>query len=127
MFYEQFSILCNEIGTTPTNFTTNVLKLSSSKVTAWKNGSIPKYDVLKEIADYFHVTIGELFDGRRNVSIENTITTGDIQGDHNANINSHDSNNEYEKEISSILSGLTVREKTELMTMIYKFSDEHKK
>lgn len=65
MFYEQLEILCKEIGTTPTNFTVNVLKLSSSKVTAWKGGSIPKYEILQQIAKYFHVTIGELFDGKR--------------------------------------------------------------
>lgn len=68
MFYEQLEILCREIGTTPTNFTVNVLKLSSSKVTAWKGGSIPKYEILQQIAKYFHVTIGELFDGKRKSS-----------------------------------------------------------
>ncbi len=68
MFYEQLEILCKEIGTTPTNFTVNVLKLSSSKVTAWKGGSIPKYEILQQIAKYFHVTIGELFDGKRKSS-----------------------------------------------------------
>lgn len=68
MFYEQFEILCKEMGTTPTNFTVNVLKLSSSKVTAWKGGSIPKYEILQQIAKYFHVTIGELFDGKRKNS-----------------------------------------------------------
>jgi len=34
---------------------------------------------------------------------------------------------EMQKEISSILSGLTFRERTELMTLIYQFADEHKK
>ena len=33
---------------------------------------------------------------------------------------------EMQNEISSILSGLTFRERTELMTMIYQFADEHK-
>ena len=68
MFYEQLEILCKENGTTPTNFTVNILKLSSSKVTAWKGGSIPKYEILKQISNYFHVTIGELFDGKRKSS-----------------------------------------------------------
>ena len=63
MLYDNINALCNGIGTTPTKFTTEVLKLSSSKVTAWKNGSIPKYEVLQAIADYFHVSIGFLFDG----------------------------------------------------------------
>lgn len=63
MFFEQFENLCRENGTTPTKFTTDVLKLSSSKVTAWKKGSIPKYEILQLIADKFNVTVGFLFDG----------------------------------------------------------------
>lgn len=63
MFYEQFEILCKKNGTTPTEFTTKILKLSSSKVTAWKNGSIPKYRILELISQYFGVTVGFLFDG----------------------------------------------------------------
>ena len=63
MFYKQFDALCKEHGTTPTKFVTTELKLSSSKITAWKNGSIPKYEILKAIADYFQVTVGYLFDG----------------------------------------------------------------
>ena len=63
MFYEQFERLCNKNGTTPTEFTTKILQLSSSKVTAWKNGSIPKYGILDSISKYFGVTIGYLFDG----------------------------------------------------------------
>lgn len=69
MLYDNINALCAEIGTTPTKFTTEVLKLSSSKVTAWKNGSIPKYEVLQAIADYFHVTIGYLFDGGEKSSL----------------------------------------------------------
>lgn len=64
MWYEQFDRLCDEKGTTPTAFVTNVLGLSSSKVTAWKQGSIPKIEILQQIADYFQVTVGFLFDGK---------------------------------------------------------------
>jgi transcriptional regulator with XRE-family HTH domain len=46
-----------------TKFVTEQLKLSSSKVTAWKSGAIPKYEILQQIADFFGVTIGYLFDG----------------------------------------------------------------
>ena len=63
MFYDNFNKLCRKIGTTPTAFTKDVLNLSSSKVTAWKNGSIPKYEILQQIADVFDVSVGELFDG----------------------------------------------------------------
>ena len=68
MFFEQFNNLCNEHNTTPTKFVTQILSLSSSKVTAWKNGSIPKYGILKQIADYFHVSVGFLFDGEEKES-----------------------------------------------------------
>lgn len=67
MWFEQFNRLCAENGTTPTAFVINVLGLSSSKVTAWKQGSIPKIEILQQIADYFQVTVGFLFDGKENL------------------------------------------------------------
>lgn len=69
MWYKQLEQLCSEINTTPTAFVTKELNLSSSKVTAWKNGSIPKFEILKQIADYFHITVGYLFDGKEKSSI----------------------------------------------------------
>ena len=63
MFFEQFNKLCINENTTPTKFVTEILHLSSSKVTAWKNGSIPKYEILDLIANHFNVTVGYLFDG----------------------------------------------------------------
>lgn len=77
MFYDQFDILCKKNNTTPTEFTTKILKLSSSKVTAWKNGSIPKYGILKSIADYFNVTVGYLFDGELQKNAPTDIGEGD--------------------------------------------------
>ena len=71
MLYDNFAKLCADVGLTPTKFTTDILKLSSSKVTAWKSGSIPKYEILQAIADYFGVTIGYLFDGGNKVPVEN--------------------------------------------------------
>lgn len=68
MFFDQFTKFCEEKGTTPTKFVTNILHLSSSKVTAWKNGSIPKYEILNSIAKYFNVSVGTLFDGKENCS-----------------------------------------------------------
>lgn len=66
MFFDQLMNLCKEKNTTPTKFVTEVLHLSSSKVTAWKSGSIPKYEILNAIANYFDVSVGTLFDGRKN-------------------------------------------------------------
>ena len=68
MFYDNFNRLCATIGTSPTAFTRDVLGLSTSKVTAWKNGSIPKYEILQQIADVFNVSVGELFDGENKIA-----------------------------------------------------------
>lgn len=61
MFYNQLEKICKQNNTTPTAFITGKLGLSSSKITAWKNGSIPKYGILKEIANYFRIPISYLF------------------------------------------------------------------
>ena len=81
---------------------------------------------LAKIADKLNCSVDYLL-GRDNYSNNgNSINTGDINGSHNATITTASQNSEIEKEISSILSELTVREKTELMTLIYKFLDEKK-
>ena len=71
MFFDHFNTLCIKANMSPTQFVTEILHLSSSKVTAWKNGSIPKYGILNEIASYFNVSIGYLFDGERDQSSNN--------------------------------------------------------
>lgn len=68
MWFKQLENLCTAYNTTPTAFVKKELSLSSSKVTAWKNGSIPKFEILKQIADYFNVTVGYLFDGKEQNS-----------------------------------------------------------
>lgn len=66
MFFEQLDRLCKENDTTPTEFVRDTLRLSTSKVTAWKNGSLPKYEILLLIAKHFNVSVGYLFDGETN-------------------------------------------------------------
>ncbi len=61
----------------------------------------------------------------------NSILTGNITGDNNANMNINTSKeiikDETESEIYSILSDLSLRDRFELLTIIYKFADKHKK
>lgn len=61
MFFDQLKNLCEQNKITPTFFVKEKLHLSSSKITAWKNGSIPKYETLKEISNYFKVPVSYLF------------------------------------------------------------------
>ena len=56
MFYEIFTKLCNKIGLSPTE-TLKRMNLSTSKLTAWKNGSIPNGTTLLLISEFFDVSI----------------------------------------------------------------------
>ena len=93
-------------------------------------GSWVKADTLAKIADYLDCSVDCLL-GRDEKYIGcNNVSTGDIKDNHDVNINSNNNiptAGELESEISSILSSLTTREKTELMGIIYNFVDERKK
>lgn len=56
MFFTKVENLCLSKGTPITQMVTNI-GLSSSNVTSWKNGSIPRISTIKKIADYFNVPI----------------------------------------------------------------------
>lgn len=60
-FWENFERICKERGTTPTAVVKNGLGLSASKVTMWKNGSLPKEDVLKELAKTLSCNVSDFF------------------------------------------------------------------
>jgi len=55
MFYERMKALCSNHETTIT-VVLKQLGLSSSKSTDWKNGTIPKGDILTKLAHHFGVT-----------------------------------------------------------------------
>lgn len=56
MFYRTLEKLCQSKNTTVTALLKNELILSTSKGTAWKNGSVPNGEILCKIADYFNVS-----------------------------------------------------------------------
>ena len=51
VFFERFAELCKAIGETP-NSVAKRLGISSGSVTAWKNGTEPRYSTVTKIADY---------------------------------------------------------------------------
>ena len=83
MFWNIFYNLCTERETSP-NAVCKAIGLSNSMATYWKNGTMPKGDVLIQIADYFNVSTDYLL-GRTNnpKSTETGIRIGDITGDNN--------------------------------------------
>lgn len=61
MFYVNFKRFCEDLKTTPTAVTKQ-LGYSTSKVTAWKNGAIPKYEILFQLAKFFGKKVSNFFD-----------------------------------------------------------------
>ena len=59
MFYEIFEKKCREKGISPTA-TLKKLKISTSKLTAWKNGSMPNSEFLIPISEFLGVSIDYL-------------------------------------------------------------------
>lgn len=55
MFWERFTKLCKDNSTSP-NAVCKDLGKSNATATHWKNGSMPKGDILSKIAQYFNVT-----------------------------------------------------------------------
>ncbi len=65
MFYETFTMLCNNKGISPTA-TLQKIGVSTSKLTAWKNGSTPSVAVLILISEFFNVSIDYLIYGKED-------------------------------------------------------------
>lgn len=64
MFYDLFHSLCTAKGVTPTQVARD-LGLRQSTVSMWKKqGTTPKYDTLRKLAEYFDVSVDELVGGR---------------------------------------------------------------
>lgn len=63
MFYDNLIKLCGEKGISLTVLVTVELKMSSSNVTKWRKGVVPKSDTVQKIADYFGVTTDFLLNG----------------------------------------------------------------
>ena len=63
VFYDVYCKLCQENGEKPFSLPIKLGMKSNSAVAQWKNGSIPRKQMLEKIADYFGVTVGYLLDG----------------------------------------------------------------
>lgn len=59
MFFDKYSELCKRVGKTPTGVALE-LNVSRATVNYWKNGNVPKQEILIKIADYFKVTVDYL-------------------------------------------------------------------
>lgn len=87
MFWDTFFDECNKKGTTP-NAVCKAIGLSNATATGWKNGTLPKADVLVKIAEYLDVSVDYLLgvqkksapdDEVRNALIDKVIQMSDSQ------------------------------------------------
>ena len=59
MFWNTFYDMCKKRGTSPTAVCV-AIGLSNATSTGWKNGTLPKLDVLIKLADYLECSIDQL-------------------------------------------------------------------
>ena len=77
MFYEIFEKTCRENDISPTA-TLKKLKISTSKLTAWKNGSMPNSEFLIPISEFLGVSIDYLLTGKEKEQ-KTTLILSDIE------------------------------------------------
>jgi transcriptional regulator with XRE-family HTH domain len=117
-FWDNFYNICIMKGTKP-NPVAKKLNVSSATVTKWKNGTIPNGETLIKIADFLDCSVDYLL-GRTDeicVNSGNSISTGDINGDNNANMNMSERKS-IDDEIVDLFSGLTLVQKAEIILKI---------
>lgn len=93
------------------------------------NGSMPKADNLGKVADYLNVSVDYLLgrtDEPKTIN-GNSIRTGDITGDNNANINAtkKDSDNEI-TELTELINGLSLIERAKVVLFIDELKTKNK-
>lgn len=102
-FRENINRICKERGTT-LSAVTRSMGLSSSKVTAWNNGSLPKEEVLLSLAQALNCSVMDFFADEEDLPETKPA-------------------NEDEEDILRIYRSLPRRAKHEFMAMVYDFGD----
>ena len=108
--------------------------ISDQLIGYWKKGEkLPSAENLMIISNYFGVSIDYLLTGENrkesNIS-QSAITTGD-HSTSTVNIGSQETHSQQEdetvQEITRILNGLPLKERTKLLSMIYDFEENYQK
>lgn len=103
-FRENINRICKERGTT-LSAVTRSLGLSSSKVTAWNNGSLPKESILNSLADVLGCSVMDFFaDDKASPVLAPA--------------------NDDEEDILKTFRSLSRQKKHEFMVMVYDFNKE---
>lgn len=98
MFWDVFYNVCKEKGTSP-NGVCLAIGLSNAVATHWKNGTLPKADVLVKIADYLEVSVDYLL-GRTDTPL---IKATEVQWEEILDQMSDESRNQLEDYVDFLL------------------------
>lgn len=77
MFWDTFYKICLAKGVTP-NHVCKEIGLSNATATGWKNGTLPKADILCKISDYLDVSVDELL-GRKETAPAHFESRSDLE------------------------------------------------
>lgn len=105
-FQENLNRICREQGTTLTALVKS-MGLSTSKVSRWNNGSLPKQEMLVQLAKELNCSVMDFFADEDDLPTASPI-------------------NEDEKDILRIYRSLSRRKKHKFMAMAYSFEDKMK-
>lgn len=110
-FGENLKRICKEKGTTPSAILQK-WGLSTSKVSAWYNGSLPKQDLLNRFAEELDCSVADFFIDEKDL-LKKEIDTAEKE--------EVEPENDDEKDILRIYRSLSRRAKHEFMAMAYEF------
>lgn len=136
MFWDIFYALCMENGTTP-NAVCKKLNLSNATATHWKNGTMPKGDVLSSIADCFNCSVDYLLGRTDSPEISQNYSNNSISNSNNVAIASGDANNitisngnqksekdKEDMELMELIKSLPLKKRVKIISMIYEEIEE---
>lgn len=129
MFYENFDRICREQGTSAS---AAALAIGKAKNTAggWKrNHTIPKEDELIALAKHLHCRVADFFreDGQVHFkSREDMLEYWEYVNSINPlAFEAHQEQDGSESDFAAIYRECTKRQKSELMSLVYRFAEEH--
>ena len=109
MFYDIYKKLCEDNGEKPYQLPLKLGAKSNSVVAQWKNGSLPRPEMIQKIADYFNVSVEYLMFGEVNkekpVPVRHELKESDM-------------------EILTLLKEINEKQKKAIVDMIHTFIEE---
>jgi transcriptional regulator with XRE-family HTH domain len=129
MFFENFNEICMQRNTTPYEVAMS-LGLNKNTPSNWKkNGTIPKEEVLKDLAEHLNCEISDFFHSGGGSVFQNGITniynTTNGNNNESENITSNvDVLTTEEKDILSIYRRCNKRQKAKFLIRVYDFEED---